>query len=556
MSAVKTAPSSPVTSGRAKPTAASQAPVRRKSTLLLMWAGLAGVVLAMCIATVIKTHGTLTYIIDDAYIHLTMARNFAQYHTWGMVPGEFESSSSSPGWVMFLGFFVKVVPAFAEWWPLVINLVCCFGILAVFAYKQDFVVIRKWSALSIAGALILPSVLFLPGLVQLGMEHSLHTSLVLLMLLQFERMTEGDITPRRLAFYGALLLATTAIRMETAFLALAMGLVLVFPVVRRAWRREFSSLASSHVAAFVVSGIVPAAVIGAIGAIDLSHGQYFMPNSVVEKTELLGSSPFTALTPQLSVLWRNLSSDWFFVGVMIAGAVAIARNVKLKQVWIAWMIASVLHATYAQFGWYDRYQAYLLISGILLLLRSIYEMGILGIPVRRFAFGLLLFVLLPMISKYQSIWLGPQSAFQQFALQNQTGRFMAEYYNDQTIMINDIGHVTWQHRGGLVDMWALGSFEVLKSQHDGYYNSGYASTLAREHHVAVVAESSPSFDFFVPRGWVKAAQWEVDQKADKREQYIAFWAPDEAAAERLRANMRAFMATMPTNSFTIPSIVG
>ena len=83
--------------------------------------------------------------------------------------------------------------------------------------------IRNWSPWRIGGVLLLPSMLFLPGLVQLGMEHSLHTLLVMIMLLQFERMTRGEITPRRVAIYGALLLATTAIRMETAFLALSMG---------------------------------------------------------------------------------------------------------------------------------------------------------------------------------------------------------------------------------------------------------------------------------------------------------------------------------------------
>ena len=117
-------------------------------------------------------------------------------------------------------------------------------------------------------------------------------------------------------------------------------------------------------------------------------------------------------------------------------------------------------------------------------------------------------------------------------------------------MINDIGHVTWLHSGGLVDMWALGSFEVLKSQHDGYYNSTYAAQLAGEHDVGVVAEASPSFDFFVPKGFVRVADWTVGG-GDPRWTSIAFWAPNEQAAQEMRLNMQKFVAAAPAGVISV-----
>jgi hypothetical protein len=515
----------------------------RRATLLLMWTGLAVVTAAICIATVAMTHGTLTYIIDDTYIHLTMARNFAEHSTWGMVPGEFESSSSSPGWVMFLGIFVKAVPAIAEWWPLIINAVCCMGILAIFAYKQDLIAVRGWSMWRIAGVLLLPSVLFLPGLIQLGMEHSLHTLLVLILLLQFERMTAGELPARRILAYSCLLLAITALRLESAFLALGMGLVLVWPVAKEVVKRHFAAIRSRRVVAFTISGLIPAAVIGTIGYIDLSHGQYFLPNSIVEKTQLLNSGVLGSLLPRPGWFWQNISQDPFMIAVILFGIAAIAQRVRLRQVWIAWLVAALLHATYAQFGWYERYQAYLLIAGVLLTLRTLPEIRWFEVSHRRVTAYAMLFAVLPLI-KFWSIYNAPSAAYAQYAHQNQTGQFLARYYNGQTVMINDIGHVTWLHSGGLVDMWALGSFEVLKSQHDGYYNSDFAARLAAEHDVAVVAEASPSFDFFVPKGFVRVADWRVGG-GDPRWSSIAFWAPNQEAARAMRRNMQQFVAGAP-----------
>ena len=46
--------------------------------------------------------GALVYWIEDAYIHLAMARNLALHGVFGATPHEFTTSSSSPLWVLLL----------------------------------------------------------------------------------------------------------------------------------------------------------------------------------------------------------------------------------------------------------------------------------------------------------------------------------------------------------------------------------------------------------------------------------------------------------------------
>lgn len=534
--------SNSVTVARAR--AAAAAAANRRATFLVATASLLATTAAMCLVTVILTRGTLTYIIDDAYIHLTMARNLALHGTWGMVPGEFESSSSSPGWVTLMAGLIRVAPGIAEWLPLIVNAIACVAILAVFARHQDVIVIRGRSLWRIAAVVLLPSLLFLPALIQLGMEHSLHALMVLLLLLQLERMLLGQLSGRRLAGYAALLLLATGLRFETACLALGCGAVLLAPVVQRMAReRNLAALRDRRMIAFAVSGLAPAVVITSVGLIDLAHGQYFLPNSIIEKTGLLQSRGLSALVPNLAWTWTQLSSDPFLLAVIAFGIMAVFQKVKLRGVWTAWLVGTLLHATYAQFGWYERYQAYLLIGGVLLALRSAGEIRFLQVRARQAIALASLLVLLPGV-KYFDIVYGPSAAFNQFAEQNQMASFLARFYQGRAVMVNDIGHVTWLHQGGLVDMWALGSFEVLRAQRDGYYNASYMTALAHEHNVAAVAEYSPSFDFLVPHGFVRVATWKIIDAPDPRWQAIVFWAPEQAAAQVMRAQMREFMPAL------------
>src|SRR5207245_7354192 len=74
--------------------------------------------------------GQIVYALDDAYIHMAMARNLAEHGVFGVTRYGFTSSSSSPLWTLLLaGLFALLGPR--DWLPLALNVLCAASLLAV-----------------------------------------------------------------------------------------------------------------------------------------------------------------------------------------------------------------------------------------------------------------------------------------------------------------------------------------------------------------------------------------------------------------------------------------
>ena len=75
--------------------------------------------------------------LDDAWIHLTYARNFAEHGEWAFRLGENSAGSTSPLWtfLLSLGFFMRIAPTI---WPFLLGwaLLTLLGIQAEIATRQ------------------------------------------------------------------------------------------------------------------------------------------------------------------------------------------------------------------------------------------------------------------------------------------------------------------------------------------------------------------------------------------------------------------------------------
>src|SRR5689334_2112936 len=97
------------------------AATNRLVPLLAGWAG-ALIRLAWVIHSVMRQTGVFSYPVDDAYIHMQIARNLSAHGVWGINAGEFGSASSSPLYSVILALLSLIFsPHYLL--PLVVNII-------------------------------------------------------------------------------------------------------------------------------------------------------------------------------------------------------------------------------------------------------------------------------------------------------------------------------------------------------------------------------------------------------------------------------------------------
>ena len=231
--------------------------------IALLWA-LVGVILLVSLR---QQQGHFCYGLDDAYIHMAMARHFAQAGVWGVTRYGFTSSASSLLWPLLIaGIFRLVGPN--ELTSLLLNLLLATLLLVlVFRLLRRQGVPAPW----VAGALCLIIVAMpLPTMIFNGLEHCLQTLVAVLFVSSAALEIATPATTRAGHPIVLYLLAPllTLVRFEGLFLAFAVCLLLLLR------RRVLPAL-------LIGAGVFLPVVLYA--AISLGHGWWWLPNSVLLK---------------------------------------------------------------------------------------------------------------------------------------------------------------------------------------------------------------------------------------------------------------------------------
>ena len=129
-----------------------------------------------------QTGGSFIYPVDDAYIHMQIARNLSTSGSWGIIAGEFNSASSSPLytillWLAFLVFGNHILI------PLLINILSALVLLYMMYRWLQGQGMGRWMVMLILAAAVF--ITPLPLLVMTGMEHTLQCLFSFLFLFGF-----------------------------------------------------------------------------------------------------------------------------------------------------------------------------------------------------------------------------------------------------------------------------------------------------------------------------------------------------------------------------------
>jgi hypothetical protein len=517
-----------------------------------LWIALAvwlAVVAVELLVALNRTGGALIYGLDDAYIHLAIAKHFMEGGIWGVTPYAFSSSSSSPIWPLLLAAGGKIFGNL-DLLPFGINL-CVSIFLIVEAYA---IALRlgwhgwKTAVFPLTMAFLLPAV----PLVMNGMEAILFAALALAFVeTSVQYLLDSKSSGKwPLAAWG---IALTSVRYEGLFIVVVICLLLF------ARRQMGTAIAVGAIA------ILPAVW---YAVVSMSLGWYALPNSLMIKhAPIVWSDPssywqmvariFLPISDTLTSGIPRWNSILYAVVALLTVRIAAGLRVSI---WsrpalssIIFICVAILHGMLIASEWQFRYAGYLMAIGcwtIASLLNGMrWPVLLRAETCAAVAIGCL--VGYPLLNGALSGLIEtPQAARNIFEQQWQMGSFLKENYDGQSVVVNDIGVVDFLANLHLVDAYGLASLPVARAKQTGAWEQIRTSILrdqarVADADVAVLFDSWFNHGADIPHEWVRITSWTIRENVVSGSDTVTWYATNAASAVRLRAQLEMYRAQLP-----------
>lgn len=509
--------------------------------------------LAFMFLRIIDQAGEFVYGLDDAYIHLRVAQNWAETGIMGVNPGEFASASSSPLYTILLTtIHIVAGKAITFWAPLGINILASLGLIAWLGIwlqklgKGSFQ-IAVWLMVLLVGGILVPMTLT-------GMEHLLHAWFLVMSVAVVSHMVshpgKGE-NGYRIMFVLLPLLGGIRYEGLAACFILLAGLFLM----ERSWKLILLAAIASLAVLFMI-------------AYSWMETGFLLPNSVYMKldppkglafVELHGikrlfGKTMTALTDSPLIVPASL-----IMATLSLSRLSAIRMIKGDQGFVFSLIAFLIMGLHLMGTTFVtvRYEAYLMILTIAglagwgdemvsMILRRwqlahqrIIGFGILGVTV----------LLLWLEPVYRNVFL-PQSravtaSVEIFSQQMQMARFIQQYFPDQPIAINDLGLMSYTSGAEVIDLEGLGSTAVTSLNREDNYSWTSLRALMEEENVRIALLYESWYDEvgMTPEG--RVATWEIENPYILGDGTVSFFAWDSATSVQLISALKAYEPQLP-----------
>ena len=489
--------------------------------------------------------GTFMYPLDDTFIHMTVAKTLALHGNWGIAPGEFESASSSVGYTLLLAGVFRIFSVHA-YIPFVINLLAAMILLYVVDKRLLKEKVAAFGRMVILLALVV--LVPLPVLVITGMEHTLQCLFSFLFVFGFSDWIAGE-SGRKfpVSLYVYALLACL-MRYEGAFLVGIACLILLY-------KRRIGN-------AFLL-GFLGALPIAVFGLYSIRQGSYFLPNSVLLKSEgarlsLRGVVGFLVqtveqkLTISISGIATTVTQHLLVILPLTYLLLAGPLKKAARHSYALWILvaATVLQLVLAATGWFYRYEAYLVLCVVYLLLVLAYQYKGEWMPRLRaypVAGTFLLFALfLPTVYRSAAAFSKAERAcLNIYDQQYQMATFLHDYYDDQVVAVNDIGAVSFFKKEKNIDLWGLANIKVARSKKENYCTPFFLDSLSRSEKAGVAIVFDSWFSDSLLSKWNKVATWTIPDNVICQDSTVTFYAIDKSKTGELKNKLEQYQPSLP-----------
>lgn len=504
------------------------------------------------------TDGIPIYPLDDTYIQMAIARTLAASGTYGFTPDVPAYSSSSPLWVLLLAAGAKL--GLLARMPALLNIAAAMLVLYT---SLRHLASRGLTTVWLTGAGVALNVL--PPLAvtaAIGLEHVAHAWLSLVFAMLVCRVA-GDAAPSRSRVVWLVVTAAVlvACRFEGLFLVGCGALMLA--------RRRFLLAAAVAASALLPVGIHAAAA--------LSQGWNALPAPLIIKGNYPAALSATAVVQataarveKIGGLLRLATSGaglatLLFVGLLNALAVVLAvirrrmGSIDARMPLLA-LGTFALHAMLAGIDrTFGRYETYLIVLGIVSALPWLHAAATRA-PARARRGGLMITAGLVVIAAALAPMLWRSAALARripigsgeiYLQQYQMGRFARAALAGETVVVNDLGLMTYGGGVRPVDAVGLGTIEIARTRKARALTPERLDAIARAKGAVAAMVNDPYVIYVagaVPPSWIPIAQLVMPTQVVVAGRIVTIYALDAGRADRLGEDLRRFAPSLPAGA--------
>lgn len=477
----------------------------------------------------------LIYALDDAYIHMAIAKNFASNGVWGITRYGFTSTSSSILWTLLISL-TYLIFGVNEFSPLILNLtVAILLIFTLYKILKSENLKEKYILLTIITIILLTP---LYPLILSGQEHLLQILIDLLFIYYASKTT----TEENIKYEKHLIILSpflTSIRYEGLFILFVVSFIF-FTIHKK------RTLATK----IFLMGLLPITI---YGIISISNGWAFLPNSILMK----GNSPKIEslkdiFTYSLSWLKTLITAPQLLMVTLIIliCAILLRREKRELVLFTIFLPVIILHAQFSRTGWLYRYEAYLMAISIFITAIYLEKISTIKISTRGKSVLITLITIFSILLLFRGIY-GTRRAI--FATKNiyeqqyQMGLFLKEFYSKKPVALNDIGAANFLADIKCVDLCGLANMKVKIISNKHIYTLINLKELISKNEVEIAIIFKKWFKKGIPHDWIEVGSWKIKNNVICGDDKITFFGIGSKNAKILIKNLKKFKDKLPSD---------
>jgi hypothetical protein len=500
-----------------------------RRALLIVLVILAVAVTALALDIVRRNHGFFTFTLDDAYIHLVLARSIAAGH-YGYNDAGPASPSSSIAYPFLLAPFAGTGAGVAG--ALAWNIVPLF----LLAYLMFRWIHEELGADAMTAVVLTLAPLFcfnIVGLAFSGMEAVLQVLLCAVVCRGLWRIIGSGRAPGPL-FWSAIV-AGPLVRYET--LALSVAAIACDVIVRRRLREG------------LIAGALTILSMAAFSLFLIGHGMSWLPDSVLAKADHLDVNRTGArlLMPLVQNVIGNVATapGTLLVALTIAAVTGAARRDERRPFAAVALFLLLAQLSVGELGWWGRYEAWALMTIAMLAMCAWAPPGGFVTAMSKPALAMIAASVALIASPYLKSEAQTGLAANNIYSHHHSLGMLLQQMNVRSVALDDIGMIAWDNPGvHVLDVMGLASSELLHRRHCCPVTAEWLDDVATAHGVEVVMIYDDTI-LERPESWTRVGTLQLRGKRLRAGASVGIYTTRRGNAEQARAAIDAVRLQVP-----------